>query len=551
MVKIGTPGWYWILVMTLATALLGGCAMATGDEPGQTTWHELEPVCGDNRREGPEVCDGLDFGGETCLSLTPHSDGTLACTADCGVDTSGCHSCGDGVVQGPEQCEGGSIDRQSCPDFGYETGSPYCDGCRVAGCYTCGDGACDTRDGESVFSCPQDCGGWLDLSAGGAHTCAVTQSGNVWCWGSNSYGQLGRGGGARGPDGSIGLLPERVIGLSNVAAISAGMNHTCAMRDDGQVFCWGSNMACQLGVDTHEEDPLPGSQLRLVPTPVLGMNLAIGISAGGDHSCAVMADGSAWCWGRNYMGQLGDATTEDRCEATRVVELVGAVEIHAGHSVSCALTEEWSVWCWGANDTGQLGTGDHTGPETVNGYAYSDRPQRVIVLGQGEGLALGTAHVCAINSVVGTEHAVVQAWCWGAAGAGQLGDGVTYADCGDQECSATPVQAELNWQTSAVAAGARHSCAMGYDGKAWCWGANDKGQLGDSTYGTGGPLSRATPVQVTGLSGLRLLALGDEHGCAVTADRTLWCWGANDFGQAGGDVAVVASPRIVFDSIVR
>ncbi len=543
---------YLVLVLAMALPVPGGCAMvAGGDEPGEFVDHELEPGCGDDRREGEEVCDGLDFDGETCLSVTSHRDGVLGCTADCGVDTSGCHSCGDGVLQGPEECESGTIDRQSCPDFGYETGSPYCDDCRVAGCYTCGDGACDTRDGESVFSCPLDCGGWLDLSAGAAHTCAVTQSGNVWCWGSNSFGQLGRGGSARGPDGSIGLEPERVIGLSNVAAVSAGMNHTCALRDDGRVFCWGSNIACQLGVETQVADPLPGSLLRLVPTPVPGLEDAISVSAGGDHSCAARADGSAWCWGRNYMGQLGDATTEDRCEVAPVADLAGVTEVHVGHSLSCALTTDHSVWCWGANDAGQLGIGMVTGPETINGYAYSDRPVRVTVLGRGVGVALGTAHVCAINSVDRAEHAVAQAWCWGVAESGQLGDGVSYEECGDRECSATPVRAQLNWQALAIAAGARHSCAMGSDGKAWCWGANDSGQLGDATYGTGGPQTSDTPVQVVGLTGLRMIALGDEHGCAVTADRTLWCWGANDSGQAGGDVAVVAAPRIVFDSIVR
>jgi len=543
---------WWILVSALAFGWAGGgCALAAGEDPGPGGPHDPEPVCGDEHREGDEECDGVDFAGESCFTLSGHTDGALVCSASCGVDMSFCHSCGNGVIEGAEECESGSIDRQSCADYGYEAGSPYCDGCRVAGCYTCGDGACDTRDGESVFSCPQDCGGWLDLSAGASHTCAVTQSGNVWCWGSNSYGQLGRGGSPRGPDGSIGQDPERVIGLTNVTVISAGLHHTCALRDDGQVFCWGSDLACQLGLGEFVGDPAPGSQLRLVPTPVPGLDDAVSVSSGADHTCAALADGSVRCWGRNYMGQLGDATRTDRCAAAAVADLAGAVEIRVGHSFSCALTGDRSVWCWGANDAGQLGVGSHTGPESINGYAYSPRPLRVIVLGRGEGLALGSSHACAINSVDRSEHAVDQAWCWGSADDGQLGDGISHEDCEEEACSATPVRVQLSWQATRVAVGARHSCAMGFDGKAWCWGANDVGQLGDSTYGTGGPASSLTPVQVTGLTGLRLLAVGDEHGCAVTADRTLWCWGSNDSGQAGGDVPVVAAPRIVFDSIVR
>lgn len=455
------------------------------------------------------------------------------------------------MVEGPEECEEGMLERLTCEDLGYEQGSPYCGAsCQIAGCYTCGNGMCENSDGESVFNCPADCGGWLDLTAGGAHTCAVTQSGNVWCWGSNAFGQLGRGAG-RGTEGLESSDPARVTGLSSAVAVSAGLNHTCALRDDGTVYCWGSDLMCQLGLGGTTGRASGDTQLRAAPTRVPGLHGAIGVSAGGDHSCAVLLDGSVWCWGRNAMGQLGDASGEERCQPARVVDLPAAVRVVAGRSTTCAETSGGALWCWGANDVGQLGIGARSGPQLRDGLAYSDRPVRVAVLSETQHVSLGVAHACALRIQDLAEHSVSEVWCWGLGGEGQLGDGSAHEPCAGLECSPSPVRTALSWQASAVSAGGRHSCAMLYDGHAYCWGANEHGQLGAAGAAGCGAEECATPVRVSTLTSVRLLAAGDAHACAVTADKTLWCWGSNEHGQLSGQGGDRSEPQVVFDSIVR
>lgn len=184
------------------------------------------------------------------------------------------------------------------------------------------------------------------VNVGGKHSCALTSAGGVMCWGGNDNGQLG--------DGSMTmrLEPVSVTGLSRgVKAITSGYLHSCALTSSGGVKCWGQNRYGQLGNGT-----VVTSQ---TPVNVVGLSSGVqAISAGGEHTCALTSAGGVKCWGQNTNGMLGDGTTTSRSTPVDVVGLTGGVKaISAGFTHTCALTNAGGVKCWGLNDPGQLGDG--------------------------------------------------------------------------------------------------------------------------------------------------------------------------------------------------
>ena len=198
--------------------------------------------------------------------------------------------------------------------------------------------------------------GVASISVGWAHACALMDDATVRCWGSNSQGSLGDG------TTSASLVPITVPGLADVAAISAGGVHTCARSSAGAVTCWGYNAYGQVG--NGSSVPAPGGVLS--PTEVVGLGSGVAsIAAGGYHTCAMLDDGRAVCWGQNAAGQLGDATTTNRLEPTPVQASAGRyASLAPGEYHTCALTTSGGTECWGDNDTGALGTGD-TGDRNV------------------------------------------------------------------------------------------------------------------------------------------------------------------------------------------
>lgn len=377
--------------------------------------------------------------------------------------------------------------------------------------------------------------------AGRQHTCALLADGSGRCWGDNEHAQLGHGDGARS------LAPSPVVGLEHAAALAAGARHGCAVLADGRVRCWGRNADGEQGTGVRD-----GSRAASTVLGSGGSVMARAVATGGHHSCALRANGSVACWGRNDVGQLGNGSFDPQLVPVAVPGLGQVLAVAAGGRHSCALVADGSVHCWGANDRGQLGDGTLTA-----------RPVPVPVAGVSLALAItaGEQHSCALL-------AGFRARCWGANDSAQLGDGslidrltavavsigprlsalaagasrtcvlnASLVGSVSVECwgrlsdgrlllAADRVAHELN--VLDLAAGAEHACTLRIDGLALCWGQNDFGQRGGGP-GPGGE----SPRTVFGLDRPVALAAGLAHSCAVVADGTARCWGDNRYGQLG------------------
>ena len=345
--------------------------------------------------------------------------------------------------------------------------------------------------------------GIVSIAAGEVHTCAVTKSGGVKCWGYNVNGQLGDNSTAnrQTPVDVVGFGSG--LGAVRVSAVATGPLHTCALTAPGGVKCWGANTDGQLGDNSTTPHLIPGDVLGL------GSGMAA-VTAGTSHSCALTTGGAAKCWGANFEGQIGDNTITQRLTPVDVSGLLlGVTAITAGARHTCALTAGGNVRCWGEGFYGQVGDGTSTERRTsagVSGLASGGVTQ----------LALGESHTCALNSAGGVK-------CWGYNGEGELGNNSIAQ-------SLTPVDpVGLSSGVTAISASKFHSCAVTTGGTLKCWGANTSGSLGDGTQ-----VEKHAPNNVFGLtSGMATSTIGSNHTCALTSTGAGRCFGGNSLGVLG------------------
>jgi alpha-tubulin suppressor-like RCC1 family protein len=352
---------------------------------------------------------------------------------------------------------------------------------------------------------------WVNsLSSAADFNCAIQQIGAVLCWGQGGDGQLGTGLDA---EESSPALTE-TLGFDRTATyISAGTDHVCAILDNGDVSCWGSNSYGQLGTgDTTNYN---------TPTLTDGFGVgrtAIAISSGGQHSCVILDNGSVSCWGYGDYGQLGDGMDELYRSSPSLISSLGigrtAVAISAGNLHTCAILDNGSVSCWGATE--QIGNGDwldRNTPTLTNSFGIG----RTAVA-----ISAGYAHTCVIpdNGSVS---------CWGHGSSGRLGNG-------DMEDRMSPTLTETLGQGRTaveISSGYSHTCAILDNGSVSCWGSGGYGKLGI------GDLSRndnPSPQLISSLGSGRnatSISAAIEHTCALLDNGEVTCWGNDNNGRLG------------------
>jgi alpha-tubulin suppressor-like RCC1 family protein/serine/threonine protein kinase/HAMP domain-containing protein len=245
------------------------------------------------------------------------------------------------------------------------------------------------------------------------------------------------------------------------------------------------------------------------PTAASGVGAtASRIVAGGTHSCLVASDDHVFCWGSNDRGQLGSGAAS-RTPAPLVIGGEGRFSsVAAGLSHTCAITRGGAAWCWGDNDHGQLGD---------RSFSQRGAPVRVAEDHAFQSITAGASHTCGLDSND-------IAWCWGTNAHGQLGTGDT-----STRDSTVPIAVDrAATRFTSIVAGWSFTCGLGTNGRAWCWGANAAGQLGD-----GAMVDRATPTAVASDVAFTSLTAGNTHACGVTAQGEAYCWGKNANGQLG------------------
>jgi alpha-tubulin suppressor-like RCC1 family protein len=386
------------------------------------------------------------------------------------------------------------------------------------------------------------------LAAGHAFTCGIAPDGAAWCWGRNDAGQLGSGSGA-----AQHALPQQVAGGMRFARLVAGQRHACGLTTTGEAYCWGDNEAARLGMGSrggHQRAPVVVSggyrfieiaaggnttcalevtlqavcwglnhhaQLGIgntftptVPAPVSTAVRFRGLALGDGHVCGVATAGTLHCWGRLQRGELGDGR---RGYSSLPVPVSGGLQfsdVQAGaHSFSCGLETSGIAYCWGMNWDGQLGNG------TFMGGGPFTTPVRVSGSRTFTRLSAGHRHVCALAPDGA-------AFCWGSNVSHELGSGGS----ADRYNTPQPVSGGIIF--ASISAGSDYSCGLTSGGEAWCWGTNNRGQLGDGTRTT-----RSAPTRVAGSQAFAIISTGQNHTCAVTTSGEPWCWGSNDWGQLG------------------
>lgn len=372
--------------------------------------------------------------------------------------------------------------------------------------------------------------GWATVVGGAQHTCALDTNKRVSCWGWNGSGQLGNNTiiNSKIP---VAVDTSGVLSGKTVISIGAGGDFSCVVTSDGKAYCWGINNLGQLGNNSTIDSKIP---VAVDTNGLLSGKTALSIVASGTTACVIASDSKAYCWGDGGQGQFGNNTTTTSMvpvAAANTGAMIGktVVAISMGqYGNVCAIASDNLAYCWGYNGYGVLGNRAIVTPRSLV-------PVAVETIGVLSGktitaISAGLDHTCAIASDS-------KDYCWGYGNNGALGNNSTVTNYGIPV--AVDTSGVLSGKTITALAGYSNTCAIASDSKAYCWGYNGYGQLGNnSTTNSLVPLA----VNTSGvLSGKMVTSISSSasHTCVTTSDKQAACWGENwSSGNLGNNSTV-------------
>jgi alpha-tubulin suppressor-like RCC1 family protein len=347
------------------------------------------------------------------------------------------------------------------------------------------------------------------LAVGASMSCGVLDNGSLMCWGSDGHGQLGDGG-----QNANQVRPNTFVALPegrHVLELHAARTHVCALLDDGTAWCWGYGSNGELGDGMTNTYSAPTNAVALPAG-----RTAVSIGLGGYHACAILDDASMVCWGLDNNGQVGNGADTSDSRSTPVgVAFPGGrepVQVDGGDTHTCALMSDGGVMCWGRDHVGQLGD---------NGTnANQHEPGSNAVLPDGRratSISMGGHVSCAVLDDGSLA-------CWGENNYGQLGDNTTTR-------RNVPTLAQLPDNLTVLDVGVNYhsTCVVYVNGSMGCWGHDHYGRLAN------GPNEGATllPSIINMSSGFVDVEVGQDHSCGLLEDGVVQCWGRSKWGQSG------------------
>jgi alpha-tubulin suppressor-like RCC1 family protein len=362
------------------------------------------------------------------------------------------------------------------------------------------------------------------IAAGSWHTCAVSIEGDVYCWGTDYAGQLGLGFDAR-----MVYRPRLVPGVK-ARSLAIGDMRTYALLDLHTVAGWGNNAGGVLGLGNAMNAYTPVS-LGLSGTVSLSTSAYCGVADCG-HTCSADYAGQVYCWGGNPSGGVGDGTTMVRSAPTYIGQY--GSQISAGGLHTCVIASQ-SVYCWGSNSRGQLGDGTtatHLFPYPAN-----------VGTGRAWEISAGDSHTCIRYNGYGCGSKCTPpssadsagVWCWGDNSYGQLGAGLSPTTDPFRSTAVKVVQRQASglvpvMDVRQMSSGSDRTCAAMADGTVTCWGKTSWSAFSSQAFAN-------SAEKIPGIVDAQQVAVGSgngrSHGCAIVANGKVVCWGANSAGQLG------------------